>query len=58
MFWLMIKCCCCPAPAGQHRRQNTAYLDDELNWIYVCDRCNEDIEEYWKDMWEDYYRSR
>lgn len=40
---------------GKRRRQNTAYCDDELNWVFFCDKCQEMNEEYWAERWSDYY---
>lgn len=45
-------------PTTIRRRQNTAYVHEESNWITVCDTCFEDVEEYWKEMWEQYYGGR
>ena len=36
---------------GKRRRQNTAYTDDELNFVYLCDKCFELNEAYWEKMW-------
>ncbi len=38
------------------RRQNTAYVDDELNYAKCCRECFERTQEHWADMWSDYYR--
>jgi hypothetical protein len=40
---------------GKRRRQNTAYVEDERNWVVACDDCFEEIEEYWNKMWREYY---
>lgn len=58
MFWLLIKCERCGVCAGRNRRQNTAYQNDELNWVRLCDSCHIENEEYWDDMWAGYYRGR
>ena len=42
---------------GTFRRQNTAYVNDDLNWMYLCDDCQKVASEYWKRMWDDYYRN-
>jgi hypothetical protein len=42
-------------PDAHRRRQNTAYVDDERNWKVLCDKCQEDNDEYWNEMWKDYY---
>ncbi len=41
---------------GKKRRQRTAYVDDDLNWCFLCDECMEYNNEHWNDMWNDYYR--
>lgn len=41
---------------GKKRRQRTAYVDDELNWIFLCNDCMKYNQEYWNEMWNDYYR--
>jgi hypothetical protein len=33
------------------RRQNTAYVQEELNFIHCCADCFEDVEEQWADLW-------
>ena len=40
---------------GKKRRQRTAYYDDELNWVFMCDECMKYNNEYWNDMWNEYY---
>lgn len=35
-------------------RQNTAYLDDSLNFFTGCKRCHEDNAAYWDEMWAEY----
>ena len=40
---------------GKRRRQNTAYVDDELNYVFACDKCFEEIQEYWKERWSEYW---
>jgi hypothetical protein len=36
---------------GHRRRQNTAYMDEEDNYVHMCDRCFEQLQEYWDEMW-------
>lgn len=45
-------CGCNPAT---RRRQNTAYVDDELNWAVLCSLCQVEVDEYWKEQWDEYY---
>ncbi len=40
---------------GEKRRQRTSYVDDELNWCFLCDDCMKGNQEYWDDMWNEYY---
>lgn len=42
---------------GKHRRQNTAYHDEKMNWVYCCPRCYEEIQEYWAERWSEYWSS-
>ncbi len=36
-------------------RQNTQYVDDKSNWVCCCDKCFEEIQDYWSDRWSEYY---
>lgn len=47
----------CDRPA-KRRRQDTAYVDDEMNWVVMCDECAKHNEEHWKSMWAEYYAGR
>lgn len=42
----------------KRRRQNTAYQDEESNYVTVCPICFEEIQENWAEMWKDYWSSR
>lgn len=46
----------CDSEDATRRRQNTAYVNDESNWVELCDECFKECEEYWAGMWADYYR--
>jgi len=37
------------------RRQYTAYYIEKLNWVYLCDECNQINNEYWNEMWSEYW---
>ena len=52
-----MKCIMCKEdkPDVRRRRQNTAYVEDERNFVILCDDCNETNEAYWKEQWEDFY---
>lgn len=45
----------CGKPA-KRRRQNTQYVNDESNFVIMCDECFAENEEHWRGMWADYYR--
>ena len=38
---------------GRRRRQNTAYCDDERNWVRMCDQCFQENQKYWEEMWQE-----
>lgn len=40
------------------RRLNTAFIEEELNWICSCKDCYEEEVAYYKEMWLEYYMSR
>ena len=40
---------------GKRRRQNTAYVNDDLNFKVLCEECQEEADEYWKAEWKAYY---
>jgi len=42
-------------PDVERRRRNTAYADDEMNFITTCLKCFETDCEYWKYRWDEYY---
>jgi hypothetical protein len=42
----------------KQRRMNTAYHNEEDNYIDVCLDCYAEIESYWEERWNEYYSSR
>jgi len=40
---------------GERYRQNTAYVNEESNWVVLCPEHIEENEAYWADMWAEYY---
>ena len=38
-------------------RRMTRYVDDVDNWLTACKECQKRDDEYWADMWEQYYGS-
>ena len=53
-----VVCGYCELRTGQWRRQNTQYADDRSNWVFLCESCNVENEEYWAEMWSDYNAGR
>ena len=50
--------CPCPAcgrPGAERRRQNTAYADDERNFVTLCPSCHEENNEHWREQWQEYW---
>ena len=41
-----------------NRRINTAYEDEESNWMASCKECYEDAQQHYADAWSTYYSSR
>lgn len=37
--------------------QNTAYINEESNWITLCPPCRKENDEYWTERWDEYYGS-
>lgn len=52
-----VTCRCerCHINRGHRRRQHTSYVDDKLNWARLCNECQADADEYWKERWDEYY---
>jgi len=49
-------CPCCGREAEvTTERQRTHYEDDSLNWFTGCKACKEENDDYWDDMWAEYY---
>lgn len=42
----------------KRRRQNTAYVEEEWNFVTACEECFEEIESYWEERWAEYYADR
>ena len=58
MFWLMIPCACCGGhPVTPVYHQRTQYPEEAMNYApNLCQRCREDNDNHWNDMWDDFYR--
>ena len=40
-----------------HRR-NTQFYEDDLNYLIACDSCIQQDNEYYQELWDEYYYSR
>jgi len=49
------KCQCCGAMNATRQRQRTCYPNDEDNFKTYCPKCQEEEDEHWDDMWDEYY---
>lgn len=45
----------CESKNATRQRQNTAYNDDERNWVTLCPECAKANDEHWAEMWREYY---
>jgi len=50
-----LECICCGNNNATNRLQNTRYEEESRNWCVLCPTCQESQDEYWSDMWFDYY---
>lgn len=49
-------CTRCGHTGAVRYHQNTRYVEEESNWVTLCPDCRKENDEYWNDMWADYYR--
>jgi len=40
---------------GKRRHQYTAYVNDEMNWVFLCNECAHINDERWQERWDEYY---
>ena len=50
------KCNRCGKPNAITYHQRTMYVNEEDNWVTLCELCKEENDEYWDEMWKEYYR--
>jgi coenzyme F420-reducing hydrogenase beta subunit len=53
-----LNCQHCGSATAVRRRQNTMYEDEESNFATLCVECQDEADEHWQDMWNDYYSSQ
>lgn len=53
-------CPCCEREMSdvEKRHRNTAYQNEESNWLESCGECFEQDYEFFQELWDDYYGSR
>lgn len=51
-------CCACLVPELISYHQQTCYQAHDSNWVILCAECKELNDEYWADLWRDYYVDR
>ena len=56
LVFKVIICQHCKKEGAEKRRQNTAYVDDKLNFATLCDDCQEEANKYWAEQWAEYYK--
>jgi hypothetical protein len=49
------KCCGRPQLNIRERRLNTAYYNEDQNWLTSCKDCFDEVVAYYKERWDDYY---
>ena len=46
-------------PCGKYRAvrtlQNTRFVEEERNYKVLCPKCQQEADEYWAEMWRDYW---
>lgn len=61
---LGLRCQSCDTPLNvSRRRQNTQYVfegeegsSEDPNYVTLCNDCHVINDDYWEDMWQEYYR--
>lgn len=60
MFELFRRIGICPAcrrfkTTIEKRQRNTQYVNEESNWLTACADCQHEDDEYFRDLWSQYY---
>lgn len=55
---VFLKCRYCGKSPAISYHQRTAYFDEESNWVVFCEEHKEENDEFWDDMWYEYYMDR
>ena len=52
------RCQLCHQNMAYPRQMLSNYIDERRNWNTLCDECYDEIQDYWREMWQDYYSGR
>ena len=52
-----VRCQHCKCFGAYYGRMNTQYVEDERNYITLCPVCWDECNEYYSELWSDYYSS-
>ena len=47
----------CERQDAERYRMNTQYYNDEQNYAILCPECQKACDDYWADMWAEYYET-
>ncbi len=53
--WTECPCCHAHCLGVKRRRLNTAYPNDESNFLESCGPCHQDAVEHYAELWDEYY---
>jgi hypothetical protein len=45
----------CDRTDAMRQRQNTAYVEDDRNWVTLCPDCMRANDNCWSERWSEYY---
>ena len=48
---------CTRVDATLHR-QNTAYVEDSMNWVTLCPDCAKENHAFWEEQWREYWSDK
>lgn len=53
---MIVWCEKCVEKPGTYRAQMTAYTEDHLNYGTFCEQCQKEVDEYWQERWDEYWK--
>jgi hypothetical protein len=48
----------CERTDAEWHHQNTMYVEERANWVYMCPDCAKARDAAWQEMWDEYNSSR